>query len=42
MQPPWLPDEPDWTKALGTFAVEQPICSVTIFGSDHMKVRVDI
>ncbi len=22
---PGFPDEPDWTKALGTFAVEQPV-----------------
>jgi hypothetical protein len=29
---PGFPDEPDWTKALGTFAVEQPIWFASILG----------
>jgi hypothetical protein len=29
---PGFPNEPDWTKALGTFAVEQPIWFGSILG----------
>jgi hypothetical protein len=29
---PGFPDEPDWTKALGTFATEQPVWFGAILG----------